>query len=75
MYSAFGLIDAEEESVVSVFPNTRRKLHTTRSWDFLKMPIGVRRHSNIESHIIVGMLDTGKLSINLYMENIYFSNN
>ncbi|XP_028784916.1 subtilisin-like protease SBT4.15 [Neltuma alba] len=49
----------EKEGVVSVFPNTVRKLHTTRSWDFLGMPLGVERRSNVESHIIVGMLDTG----------------
>ncbi|THG12970.1 hypothetical protein TEA_026328 [Camellia sinensis var. sinensis] len=29
---------SEKESVVSVFPNTVRELHTTRSWDFLGMP-------------------------------------
>ncbi|KAK7378778.1 hypothetical protein VNO80_04225 [Phaseolus coccineus] len=49
----------EEESVVSVFPNTVRQLHTTRSWDFLGMPLKVKRNSFIESHIIVGVLDTG----------------
>ncbi|TKY62008.1 Subtilisin protease SBT4.14 [Spatholobus suberectus] len=49
----------EEDSVVSVFPNTHRKLHTTRSWDFLGMPLNVKRNSNVESHIIVGVLDTG----------------
>ncbi|XP_019430129.1 PREDICTED: subtilisin-like protease SBT4.15 [Lupinus angustifolius] len=49
----------EEDNVVSVFPNTYRKLHTTRSWDYLGMPLKVERRSNIESHIIVGVLDTG----------------
>ncbi|KAI4348989.1 hypothetical protein L6164_009649 [Bauhinia variegata] len=49
----------EDENVLSVFKNTKRKLHTTRSWDFLRMPLKVKRHSNIESHIIVGLLDTG----------------
>uniref|UniRef100_I1JPZ7 Subtilisin-like protease n=2 Tax=Glycine max TaxID=3847 RepID=I1JPZ7_SOYBN len=49
----------EEDSVVSVFPNTHRKLHTTRSWDFLGMPLNVKRNSKVESHIIVGVLDTG----------------
>ncbi|KHN18750.1 Xylem serine proteinase 1 [Glycine soja] len=48
----------EEDSVVSVFPNTHRKLHTTRSWDFLGMPLNVKRNSKVESHIIVGVLDT-----------------
>lgn len=50
---------AEEESVVSVFPNKIRHPHTTRSWDFLGMPLNVKRNSMIESHIIVGVLDTG----------------
>ncbi|KAJ1418849.1 Peptidase S8/S53 domain [Sesbania bispinosa] len=49
----------EEDNVVSVFPNTRRKLHTTRTWDFLGMPLKVKRNPNIESNIIVGLLDTG----------------
>ncbi|KAL2345205.1 hypothetical protein Fmac_006490 [Flemingia macrophylla] len=49
----------DEDSVVSVFPNTQRELHTTRSWDFLGMPLSVKRNTNIESHIIVGVLDTG----------------
>ncbi|XP_004494157.1 subtilisin-like protease SBT4.15 [Cicer arietinum] len=48
-----------EKNVVSVFPNTYRRLHTTRSWDFLGMPLKVKRNPNIESHIIVGVLDTG----------------
>nr|XP_007162881.1 hypothetical protein PHAVU_001G188400g [Phaseolus vulgaris]ESW34875.1 hypothetical protein PHAVU_001G188400g [Phaseolus vulgaris] len=49
----------EEDGVVSVFPNRVRQLHTTRSWDFLGMPLKVKRNSMIESHIIVGVLDTG----------------
>ncbi|CAK8544039.1 unnamed protein product [Lathyrus sativus] len=49
----------EEENVVSVFRNTYHKLHTTRSWDFMGMPLKVKRNSNIESNIIVGVLDTG----------------
>lgn len=51
---------AEKASVVSVFPNTRRKLHTTRSWDFLGMPETLKkRNSKIESDIIIGVIDTG----------------
>lgn len=53
---------AEENDVVSVFPNTRQKLHTTRSWDFIGLPLNVKRHPNIESHIIVGLMDTGTLT-------------
>ncbi|KAM4070698.1 hypothetical protein ACB094_11G002800 [Castanea mollissima] len=49
----------ENENVVSVFPSKMRKLHTTRSWDFLGMPQSVKRNHQIESNIIVGVLDTG----------------
>lgn len=47
------------EGVVSVFPNRYHKLHTTKSWDFVGLPITARRKLNIESNIIVGLLDTG----------------
>ncbi|TQD83310.1 hypothetical protein C1H46_031097 [Malus baccata] len=51
---------SDDDSVVSVFPNTVRKLHTTRSWDFLGLPLkSKKRNSQIESNIIVGVLDTG----------------
>ncbi|XAR64667.1 Cucumisin [Bertholletia excelsa] len=52
-------IIAEKEGVVSVFPNTLQKLHTTRSWDFLNMPFSVRRNLKVESNLIIGVLDTG----------------
>ncbi|KAI3442847.1 uncharacterized protein J3R85_000539, partial [Psidium guajava] len=51
---------SDEDEVVSVFANTKRKLHTTRSWDFLGMPeTSGSRNSKFESNIIVGVLDTG----------------
>ncbi|XP_030453729.1 subtilisin-like protease SBT4.15 [Syzygium oleosum] len=51
---------SDEDTVVSVFANTKRKLHTTRSWDFLGMPeTSGRRNSKVESNIIIGLLDTG----------------
>ncbi|CAN0909596.1 unnamed protein product [Linum grandiflorum] len=46
------------EGVVSVFPSERKKLHTTRSWDFLGFPQNVTR-ATVESDIVIGMLDTG----------------
>ncbi|XP_059625339.1 cucumisin-like [Cornus florida] len=46
------------EGVVSVFPNEKMKLHTTRSWDFMDFPQEVKR-SAYESDIIIGMLDSG----------------
>ncbi|WRX32109.1 Peptidase S8/S53 domain - like 10 [Theobroma cacao] len=49
----------ENENVVSVFPNSFRQLQTTRSWDFIDMPLSVKRNTQKESDIIVGMLDSG----------------
>ncbi|KAF4358514.1 hypothetical protein F8388_005170 [Cannabis sativa] len=51
---------SEERGVISVFPSTKRKLHTTRSWDFLGMPeTTTKRNYRTESNIIVGVLDSG----------------
>lgn len=47
------------EGVVSVFLNEMNELHTTRSWDFLGFPLTVPRRSQVESNIVVGVLDTG----------------
>ncbi|XP_071902036.1 cucumisin-like isoform X4 [Coffea arabica] len=49
---------ADMEGVVSVFPNGKKQLHTSRSWDFLGFPENAERNT-VESDIIVGMLDTG----------------
>ncbi|KAF3433609.1 hypothetical protein FNV43_RR24711 [Rhamnella rubrinervis] len=46
------------KGVVSVFPNQKLKLHTTKSWDFIGFPLNVKR-SNVESDIIVGVVDSG----------------
>ena len=46
------------KGVVSVFPNQKLKLHTTKSWDFIGFPQSVKR-SNVESNIIVGVVDSG----------------
>ncbi|KAF2296157.1 hypothetical protein GH714_036414 [Hevea brasiliensis] len=45
-------------NVVSVFPNEKKTLHTTRSWDFMGFSQQVRR-TTLESDIIIGVLDTG----------------
>ncbi|XVE96467.1 hypothetical protein REPUB_Repub02eG0224500 [Reevesia pubescens] len=51
---------SDEDGVISVFENTRRKLLTTRSWDFLGMPESLKqRNAVVESNIIVGVFDTG----------------
>ncbi|KAL8210712.1 hypothetical protein R6Q57_005149 [Mikania cordata] len=49
---------AQMEDVVSVFPNRKKQLHTTRSWDFMGFPQHVKR-APLESDVIIGMLDTG----------------
>ncbi|KAK2990924.1 hypothetical protein RJ640_021899, partial [Escallonia rubra] len=49
---------AEMEGIVSVFPSEEHKLHTTRSWDFIGLPLQVKR-SSMESDVIVGVIDTG----------------
>lgn len=58
------LIIAEMEGVVSVFENTKRKLHTTHSWDF----IGLSEEETMEIpgfsttnqvNVIIGFIDTG----------------
>ncbi|XP_034704228.1 cucumisin-like [Vitis riparia] len=46
------------DGVVSVFPNGKKKLLTTRSWDFIGFPLEANK-TTTESDIIVGMLDTG----------------
>ncbi|XP_077247540.1 cucumisin-like [Tasmannia lanceolata] len=51
---------SEMEGVVSVLPNTKLHLHTTRSWDFMGLTQTLSgRYYGQEGNIIVGMLDTG----------------
>lgn len=50
--------------VASVIPNRYHKLHTTRSWEFIGLPPTARRNLKAESNIIVGVLDTGYVSLN-----------
>nr|XP_043627542.1 subtilisin-like protease SBT4.14 [Erigeron canadensis] len=46
------------DDVQSVIKNQYRKLHTTRSWDFIGLPQTARR-KKLESDIIIGVMDTG----------------
>jgi len=64
---------AGKKEVLSVFPNTMRKLATTRSWDFLGMPEKLRRNVKIESHIIVGLLDTGDFPFSFFLFKLFFT--
>ena len=48
---------AELEGVISVIPNHKLQLHTTRSWDFMgftKGKVGFLQQGNV----VVGLLDT-----------------
>ena len=47
------------DQVLSVIPNGYRKLHTTRSWNFIGLPLTAKRKLKTESDIIVGLFDTG----------------
>lgn len=48
------------DEVLSVFPNRYHKLHTTKSWEFIGLTPTAKRNHQVESNIIVGLLDTGK---------------
>ncbi|KAK1299410.1 hypothetical protein QJS10_CPB14g01672 [Acorus calamus] len=47
------------QGIVSVFESKTLKPHTTRSWDFLGFSGKVPRQPELESNIVVGMIDTG----------------
>ncbi|XVE69290.1 hypothetical protein DITRI_Ditri09bG0139900 [Diplodiscus trichospermus] len=49
---------ARMNGVVSVFPNEKRHLQTTRTWDFMGFPQQVER-AHLESDMIIGVLDSG----------------
>lgn len=58
-----------------MFPNTRRKLHTTRTWDFLGLSETLQqKNSKKESDIIFGVLDTGKLVAHLIQIREFYLN-
>ncbi|KAJ1379189.1 Peptidase S8/S53 domain [Sesbania bispinosa] len=46
------------DGVVSVFPNEKKQLLTTRSWDFIGFPLQAQRAAT-ESNVIIGLLDSG----------------
>ncbi|KAL9438644.1 hypothetical protein AB3S75_024336 [Citrus x aurantiifolia] len=49
---------SEMEGVISVIPNHKLKIHTTRSWDFMGFSKG-KLSSSQEGSVIIGLLDTG----------------
>jgi len=56
----------EHPSVISVFLNKERKLHTTHSWNFLglerngEFPEASAWRKTLGEDVIIGNLDTGK---------------
>ncbi|KAM7274556.1 hypothetical protein ACFE04_016422 [Oxalis oulophora] len=50
---------SDMEPVLAVYPNQYRKLHTTKSWDFIGLPQTAKRNLKVESDVIIGLLDTG----------------
>ena len=71
---------AEDPKVISVFPNLPRKLHTTRSWEFL----GLTKDGQIPDSsawkagrygedVVIGTLDTGESYILFYFKIDCFS--
>ncbi|CAK8538207.1 unnamed protein product [Lathyrus sativus] len=46
------------DGVVAIFPVKKRPLLTTKSWDFIGLPIKVKRKS-YESDVIIGIIDSG----------------
>lgn len=70
MFECSSLMNVEHPNVVSVFLNKGRKLHTTRSWDFLRLERNVVvpseslwNKAKFGEDTIIGNLDTGKVSI------------
>ncbi|RYR71930.1 hypothetical protein Ahy_A02g006141 [Arachis hypogaea] len=58
-FNAFVIKCLAKDEVLSLFPNRYHKLHTTRSWDFIGLPLTAKRKLQSESDTIVGLLDTG----------------
>ncbi|GMY30185.1 cucumisin-like isoform X1 [Fagus crenata] len=49
---------SEMEGVISVLPNHKLELHTTRSWDFIGFSKG-KLGLPLEGDVIIGLIDTG----------------
>ncbi|KAH7674023.1 Tripeptidyl-peptidase II protein [Dioscorea alata] len=55
---------AEMPGVVSVFPNEKRSLHTTHSWDFMGLSVDEQMEipgfaTKNQENVIIGFIDTG----------------
>jgi hypothetical protein len=74
LFSVFSL--AENPNVLSVFENQPRKLHTTRSWDFLGLEKGgkirassIWKKARFGEDTIIGNLDTGVFMF--FLDRVY----
>uniref|UniRef100_A0A0E0LDM9 Subtilisin-like protease n=1 Tax=Oryza punctata TaxID=4537 RepID=A0A0E0LDM9_ORYPU len=57
---------ADMPGVISVFPNTKRSLHTTHSWDFMGLSVNAMAEvpelsSKNQENIIIGFIDTARM--------------
>lgn len=71
--SSIKMYYAEHPNVVSVFLNKARKLHTTRSWDFLGLEnngvihrSSIWRKARFGEDVIIANLDTGQCNVRIY---------
>lgn len=71
-------ICSEHPDVVSIFPNKGKKLHTTRSWDFMLLENNGVIHSSsawgkgrFGEDIIIANLDTGIYTIYLFIIQLF----
>jgi hypothetical protein len=53
------VVNSDRNEVLHVMPNRYHQLQTTKSWDFIGLPLNARRNLKVESDVIVGLLDTG----------------
>ncbi|KAK9050971.1 hypothetical protein SSX86_027596 [Deinandra increscens subsp. villosa] len=66
-FNGFAAYLSEEEKekltriagIISVFPCKKSQVQTTRSWDFMGMSTTVERRLDVESDIIIGVIDSG----------------
>lgn len=54
--------------MISVFPNLKRTLHTTHSWDFMGLiddeAMGIPGYSTKnQDNVIIGFIDTGEVDV------------
>ena len=57
------------EGVISVIPNRKFQLHTTRSWDFVGFSKSQLSEPQ-EEEVIIGLLDTGHLLSKYFSQRI-----